>query len=258
MNSDIFTTTCMGYSLFTGNLSLLPALDKVVINTINQYSYCIAEKDVDFKNSLIESDVLLPDGIGIVAASKFLNQQHIAKIAGADLHDYLLRKLEISGGKCFYLGSSDETLRKIKVRLKNDFPSIQVASFSPPYKPQFSQEDNALMLAEVNAFKPDVLFIGMTAPKQEKWAHAHKALLDANIICSIGAVFDFYAGTVKRPGKFWINSNLEWLGRLFNEPRRMWKRYIYYGFVFGYYLLKEKVRSWRPLKTNTNSTLKSI
>lgn len=80
----------------------------------------------------------------------------------------------------------------------------------------------------------------MTAPKQEKWSHAHKDRLHANVICSIGAVFDFYAGTVDRPGKIWIDLGLEWLGRLFKEPKRMWRRYIYYGFVFLYYLIREK------------------
>jgi N-acetylglucosaminyldiphosphoundecaprenol N-acetyl-beta-D-mannosaminyltransferase len=90
--------------------------------------------------------------------------------------------------------------------------------------------------------KPDVLFIGMTAPKQEKWAHAYKAVLDAKVICSIGAVFDFYAGTIERPNKIWINLGLEWLGRLVKEPKRMWRRYLYYGPVFGFYLVREKIR----------------
>lgn len=81
-------------------------------------------------------------------------------------------------------------------------------------------------------FHPKFLFIGMTAPKQEKWAYANKEFLEAPIICSIGAVFDFYAGTVKRPGKAWINWGLEWLVRFAKEPRRMWVRYGYYGPVF--------------------------
>ena len=88
------------------------------------------------------------------------------------------------------------------------------------------------MINAVNAFRPDVLFIGMTAPKQEKWAFANKEMLDAPIICSIGAVFDFYAGTVKRPGKAWIYCGMEWLVRLVKEPKRMWIRYGYYGPVF--------------------------
>jgi N-acetylglucosaminyldiphosphoundecaprenol N-acetyl-beta-D-mannosaminyltransferase len=94
------------------------------------------------------------------------------------------------------------------------------------------------MIAAVNEVKPDVLFVGMTAPKQEKWGHANKKKLDAKTICAIGAVFDFYAGTVERPSQFWINLQLEWFIRLVKEPKRMWRRYLYYGPFFLYLLLK--------------------
>jgi N-acetylglucosaminyldiphosphoundecaprenol N-acetyl-beta-D-mannosaminyltransferase len=191
----------------------------------------------------MESDVLLPDGIGIVLASKFLNGINIKKIAGSDLHDHLLKKLNATYGRCFYLGATEETLAKIKARLAIEYPNIAVDSFSPPFKPDFSEEDTAKMIESVNTFCPDVLFVGMTAPKQEKWSNAFKTSLHVGMICSIGAVFDFYAGTVKRPGKIWIKLGLEWLGRLLKEPKRMWKRYIYYGFIFAYYLVREKSRS---------------
>lgn len=234
----------MGYPIFTGNLDLFSSQGKVLVNTINQYSYCIAEKDVNFKRSLLESDILLPDGIGIVAASKLLKGRKIIKIAGADLHQYLLKQLDKNGGKCFYLGSSEKTLNKIRERLSIDYPAVTVETYSPPFKSEFSDEENDQMVSAVNAFKPDVVFVGMTAPKQEKWAHAHKDLLDTKVICSIGAVFDFYAGTVERPNELWRNLGVEWLGRLIKEPKRMWKRYLYYGPVFGSYILKEKLKQY--------------
>ena len=101
--------------------------------------------------------------------------------------------------------------------------------------------DNQKMIEAVNSIKPDVLFIGMTAPKQEKWAYNNKINVNAGLICSVGAVFDFYAGTKERPSKIWINMGLEWLGRLVKEPHRMWKRYIYYGAIFTFYLSKKKM-----------------
>jgi N-acetylglucosaminyldiphosphoundecaprenol N-acetyl-beta-D-mannosaminyltransferase len=230
----------MGYPVYSGKLDTIPTLQKSMVSTLNQYSYCMAEQDPDFKRSLMESDILLPDGIGIVAATKFLRGKKLTKIAGDDLHKHLLKKLNKEGGRCFYLGSSKDTLKKIEARLAKDFPGIKVSSYSPPFKAKFTEDDNARMLSAVNTFKPDVLFVGMTAPKQEKWAHSHKDQLDVNLICSIGAVFDFYAGTMKRPGKIWIKYGLEWLGRLVKEPKRMWKRYLYYGFVFGFYILQKK------------------
>ncbi|WP_423997311.1 WecB/TagA/CpsF family glycosyltransferase [Maribacter sp. IgM3_T14_3] len=236
-NSEVL---CLGYPIYNSSLDDLPNKSKLLVNTINQYSYCISEKDPIFKEALLNSDVILPDGVGIVFASKWLNGVRVKKIAGADFHEYQLKRLNAISGSCFYLGASNETLGKIETRLKKEYPNVKFGSYSPPYKPSFTEEDNAKMIQEVNSFSPDVLFVGMTAPKQEKWSYAHKGELDAKIICSIGAVFDFYAGSVERPSKIWQNLGLEWLGRLLKEPKRMWRRYIYYGFIFSKHLVKAK------------------
>jgi N-acetylglucosaminyldiphosphoundecaprenol N-acetyl-beta-D-mannosaminyltransferase len=242
MNKSISSVFLQDYSIYSGNLSELVFENKILINTINQYSYCIAEQDPEFKVALQQSDILLPDGMAIVSAVRLLNGTKIKKIAGADIHNHLLEELNRKAGSCFYLGSSENTLQKIVSRLAIDFPNVTVRTFAPPYKPEFSDVENKEMVEAVNAFKPDVLFVGMTAPKQEKWSYQHKERLDAKIICSIGAVFDFYAGTVVRPSPFWINLRLEWLIRLLKEPKRMWKRYLYYGPVFIGYVLREKFK----------------
>ena len=98
------------------------------------------------------------------------------------------------------------------------------------------------MVEAVNNFKPQILFVGMTAPKQEKWVYTHKSQLDAKIICSIGAVFDFYAGTVKRPGKFWIQLGLEWFPRLLREPKRLWRRNFVSTPLFLWDVCLEKIK----------------
>jgi N-acetylglucosaminyldiphosphoundecaprenol N-acetyl-beta-D-mannosaminyltransferase len=242
MKNSIPSVPLMGYDIFSGDLSECKAGGKILVNTINQYSYCIAEQDKEFKKALQQSDVLLPDGMAIVAAVKLLNGTKIKKIAGADIHNHLLEELNKKAGSCFYLGSSENTLQKIVSRLAIDFPNVTVRTFAPPYKPEFSDVENKEMVEAVNAFKPDVLFVGMTAPKQEKWSYQHKERLDAKIICSIGAVFDFYAGTVDRPSSFWINLGMEWFIRLLKEPKRMWKRYLYYGPVFIGYVIREKFK----------------
>lgn len=237
------TCNCLGYDIFSDKLNTLhlDTGEKALINTINQYSYCIAEEDASFKEALTHSDILLPDGVGIVAAAKFLNGSDIKKISGADLHQYMLEDLNRVGGTVFYLGSSNATLAKIQKRINHEFPAIKAHFFSPPYKSEFSDEDNEQMIQHVNEVKPDVLFIGMTAPKQEKWSYLFKEKLDTKYICSIGAVFDFYAGTVKRPGKIWINMGMEWMGRLLQEPKRLYKRYLIYGPVFALKLVQYKM-----------------
>lgn len=249
--SPFKTIKLFDYDVLASDIEFLETGSKSLVNTINQYSYIIAEKDLEFKKALQDADILLPDGIGIVVAAKLLEGKKIKKIAGADLHQYLLKKLEAEGGSCFYLGSSDKTLGAIKKRLNEEFPSIKSGFYSPPYKTQFTEEDNARMLETVNSFKPDVLFVGMTAPKQEKWSAEHKNKLDANVICSIGAVFDFYAGTIERPGKIWIRMGLEWFVRLLKEPKRMSKRYIYYGAPFVLMLIRETIR--RPFRKKADN-----
>lgn len=240
MHETTTTVSLQDYSIYRGDLKDLDFTAKTLITTINQYSYCIAEEDPEFKNALQESDILLPDGMAIVSAVRFQSGTKIKKIAGADIHLHLLNDLNKKEGSCFYLGSSERTLLKIKERLALEFPNITVGFYSPPFKPHFSKMDNKEMIDVINAFAPDVLFVGMTAPKQEKWAFEHKKQLQTKVICAIGAVFDFYAGTVERPSSFWINLRLEWFIRLLKEPKRMWKRYLYYGPVFIKYILLSK------------------
>lgn len=241
------------YKLYDGILSDLPGLSKTVINTINQYSFCIAEEDAEFKKALQESEILLPDGEGIVMAERILSGKKIKKISGTDLHLHFLSSLNKKKGRCFYLGSSPDTLGKIKEKLAKEYPDISAGFYSPPFKTSFSEEDNLKMIEEINRFKPDVLFIGLTAPKQEKWSIEHKKAINVNVICSIGAVFDFYAGTVKRPGKLWIDMKLEWLGRFVREPKRMWRRYFYFGPIYVYLIMKRKFSPSQPPSLPTPS-----
>jgi len=214
----------MNYEVFVDELENIDLETKKVINTINPHSYVTAKSDKDFQEALCDSDILIPDGSGIVLAAKYIYAKTIKKIAGADLHQFLLKKIDERNGKVFYMGASQNTLYKIEERLKKEYPNISVASYSPPFKPQFSAEEDAVIISKINTFEPDILFVGMTAPKQEKWLHQHKSKLNFKVASSIGAVFDFYAGTVERPSQFWIDIHLEWLPRLLKEPKRLWRR----------------------------------
>jgi len=214
----------MGYNIFTDQLEAIDLKKKKIINTINPHSYITAKSDLVFRKALHDSDILIPDGSGIVLAAKQINNQSIEKIAGADLHQFLLSKMNEKSGKVFYMGASQNTLNKIEERVHKEYPNIIVESYSPPFKEKFSQEDNEIIINKINNFNPEVLFIGMTAPKQEKWLYEHKDKLNFKIASSIGAVFDFYAGTIERPSEFWINLHLEWLPRLLKEPKRLWRR----------------------------------
>lgn len=232
----------LGYTI-TPTFPEFPVNSKTIVNTINPHSYCVAQKDDLFREALHSSDFLLPDGIGIVLAAKLLRKKNIEKIAGYDLFLNLMKKLEKNKGTVFFLGAAPETLLKIEEKVQFEFPNVKVFSFSPPYKSKFSLKDNDKMFGEINKIKPDVLFVGMTAPKQEKWVYQNKNKIDARIIASIGAVFDFYAGTVKRPSQFWIKLGLEWLPRFLKEPKRLAERNLISTPKFIFEVFKAKLIS---------------
>lgn len=227
-----------------GHRSELDALPKgkLLINTINAHSYNTAQKDMAFAEALLNGDALIPDGASIVLAFKLLRHRKIERIAGWDLFLHEMKKLNREGGVCFFLGSNEDTLRKIKVKAVRLYPNIRVETYSPPYKAEFSEEDNRQMIEAVNHVKPDLLWVGMTAPKQEKWVYAHLKELDVNgPIGTIGAVFDFFAENIQRAPLWWQEHGLEWLYRLMKKPKRMWRRYVIGNALFLGYLLKEKI-----------------
>jgi N-acetylglucosaminyldiphosphoundecaprenol N-acetyl-beta-D-mannosaminyltransferase len=232
------------YELFNGDLNTLPDR-KLLITTLNAHSYNMSGEDDKFAGSLAKSDVLIPDGVSVVWAVRWLTGKKLHKIAGADLFFHEMKRLNASKGSCFFLGSSEKTLKMITDRAAGEYPDVRLESYSPPYKPEFTKDENDKMIHEVNSFRPDVLFVGMTAPKQEKWAYEHLGALDCGHICCIGAVFDFYAGTVNRAPGWMISLGLEWLYRLVKEPSRMWRRYLIGNTKFVWQVIREKFTAVR-------------
>lgn len=215
---------------------------KLLINTVNAHSFNTAKKDQPFADALTNGDVLIPDGVSIVKACKWIEakSQPKERIAGWDLFFFEMSKLEKKGGTVMFMGSSQKVLDLIVKRAAVDYPHLKVVTYSPPYKPEFSDEDNKAIIDAINAANPDLLWIGMTAPKQEKWTYSHWNEL--NIHChvgTIGAVFDFFAGTVERAPIWWQKHGLEWLYRLMKEPKRMWRRYIIGNSLFLWNMVKE-------------------
>ena len=229
-------------------LSAVPR-GKVLINTINAHSYNVAQKDERFAEALRNGDCLIPDGASIVKACQWLKAKSRPKerIAGWDLFVAEMERLNAIGGKCFFMGSSEKVLTLIRERAAKDYPNIMVETYSPPYKPEFTEEDNRAIISAINAVNPDLLWIGMTAPKQEKWTYGHWQELDIHChVGTIGAVFDFYAGTVKRAPLWMQDHSLEWLYRLIKEPKRMWRRYLTGNFLFVWNIMKERYGKKEP------------
>lgn len=208
---------------------------KLLINTINAHSFNTAKKDQLFAEALIKGDYLIPDGASIVKACRWIKAKSRPKerIAGWDLFEFEMGRLNENQNenenkkRVMFMGSSEKVLELIRKKAAEVYPNIEVVTYSPPYKPEFSDEDNRAIVEAINEANPDLLWIGMTAPKQEKWTYSHWNEL--NIHChvgTIGAVFDFFAGTYKRAPQWWQDHSLEWLYRLIKEPKRMWRRYV--------------------------------
>ena len=260
-------------------LATLPE-GKLLINTINAHSFNTAKKDKLFAEALTNGDALIPDGVSIVKACRWIKakSQPKERIAGWDLFEFEMNKLE-QLGICneefgvdnsslnnsqsastdnsklttqnskfrerpltvMFMGSSQKVLELIVKRTAEVYPHLKVVTYSPPYKPEFSDEDNKAIIEAINAADPDLLWIGMTAPKQEKWTYSHWEELTIHChVGTIGAVFDFFAGTVERAPMWWQRNGLEWLYRLLKEPKRMWRRYIIGNALFLWNMLKEK------------------
>lgn len=193
---------------------------------LNPHAVEIAASDQSFHNSLTCADFLTADGIGVVYASRLLGGRLKGRITGMDVFLGVSNAMNARGaGSVFFLGSTEETLEKIRAEMSSRFPAVQIAgTYSPPFRPEFSAQDNEEMIRVVNAAAPDVLWVGLTAPKQEKWIHAHRERLRVNFAGPIGAAFDFFVGNIRRVSPYWQDLGFEWLPRLIQEPRRLWRR----------------------------------
>ena len=201
---------------------------------LNPHSYVVAMESSDFQEALKSAHWLVPDGAGIVLASRILGGDIRQRVTGPDIFQGVQNRLQTLGTySVFFLGSSEEILEAICDRMSKDWPDIQIAgTFSPPFKAEFSDEDTAMMLEKINAARPDVLWVGMTAPKQEVWIHRVLPKLDVRFAAAVGAVFDYYTGNVKRPHPLFRRLGVEWLPRLLQEPRRLWRRTLISAPIF--------------------------
>lgn len=192
----------------------------------NPHSLEVARREPLFTRALREADFVVPDGIGIVLASRLLGGAIRQRITGMDLFLAINARLEAEGGRrSYFLGSTPQNLASIRGRMARDYPRVEVVGCAAPsFAPFISQQESREMIHAINAARPDVLWVGLTAPKQETWVHAHRAGLDARLIGPVGAVFDFFTGNVPRSPPWFLNHGLEWLPRLLRQPGRLWRR----------------------------------
>ncbi|MDC1278275.1 WecB/TagA/CpsF family glycosyltransferase [Pelagibacteraceae bacterium] len=226
-------------------------LETKYLSTINTNSFLVLENDLNFNKALAKSNWIIPDGIGAVLACKLLGLKITERISGSDLFNSLNYNINKKKSYAyFFFGSTEKTLKLIKKKMKLQYPNIKISGyFSPPFKENFNKKETNKMIKYINNKKADVLWVGLTQPKQEKWVYENYSKLNVKFIGSIGAVFDFYAKQVKRAPKFLQILGLEWLYRLLQDPKRLWKRYFYSNFNFFLkivpYLLYLRIKNFK-------------
>jgi N-acetylglucosaminyldiphosphoundecaprenol N-acetyl-beta-D-mannosaminyltransferase len=191
----------------------------------NPHSLVVAQRDPSFQSALTQANLVVADGVGVSFMARLVGVEIGPRITGTDYFQAVLMALQQHGrGRVYFFGSSQRVLDLIAQRFANDFPALTLCGiYSPPFG-SWSEDENCRMVQVINDAKPDVLWVGMTAPKQEKWVEENRHNLTVPVIGSIGAVFDFYAGTYTRAPQWICDIGLEWAYRFILEPRRMWQR----------------------------------
>jgi len=214
------------FEIFTGVIDddFFQDKNQCIVNTINPHSFIVSLGDPEFHKALKSSDVLLPDGSGILFASYIINGRKIDKITGPSALDAALYYCNKKHSKVYFLGANDKTLLAITQKISKKYNNIEVKTYSPPFSDKFSETKNREILDNIKEFNPDLLCVGMTAPKQEKWVYINKSSLPDCCIMSIGAAFDWFSGMKKQPSKISSKFHLAWLERFVREPIRMMPR----------------------------------
>ena len=197
----------------------------------NVHVVVTASKVPSFSQVVASADIAAPDGAPVAWMLRQLGAIGQMRVTGPDLTWALLARCEIEALPVYFFGSSRETLAKLANRISSAFPALVVAGFeAPPFRPMTEQEDTEAV-DRINGSGAGLVFVGLGCPKQEHWMHAHRGQINA-VMLGVGAAFDFHAGTISRAPAWMREYGLEWLHRLWSEPRRLWKRYLVTNTLF--------------------------
>jgi N-acetylglucosaminyldiphosphoundecaprenol N-acetyl-beta-D-mannosaminyltransferase len=201
------------------------------------HALMVAQDDPEMLAALRGATMVVPDGMPLVWAANLLGESLEDRVYGPELMRRYSERCAERGHRVWLYGGRDQgTLVQLALSLRRSHPGIRiVGGYSPPFRPLGDQEENALV-DWINQARPDVLWVGIGVPKQEKWMARMRERLDAAVLVGVGAAFDFHAGLVPQAPGWMQSAGLEWVFRLSQEPRRLWRRYLRYNprFVVGF------------------------
>ena len=212
------------------------------------HAVMVAQRDPEMRRALVRSALTVPDGMPLVWAANLLGEDLPNRVYGPELMSRYSDRCAEQGHRVWLYGGRDQgSLVQLALSLRQKHPGIQiVGGYSPPFRDLTEEEETALA-GQINAQKPDVLWVGIGVPKQEKWMARMRERLDVPVMCAVGAAFDFHAGRISQAPGWMQERGLEWTYRIAQEPRRLLPRYLYYNprflAAFTRQLLRERRQS---------------
>lgn len=202
----------------------------VCVCTVHGVMEC--QRDPALRRIFNASGLTTPDGMPLVWLSHLQGFRHVSRVYGPDLMLALSARSPARGYRHFLYGGAGGVAEQLAARLRARFPGLQiVGTYTPPFRPLTAAEDEQVVNL-INAAAPDIVWVGLSTPKQDRWMAAHVGRLRAPALIGVGAAFDFHAGRKKQAPRWMMNAGLEWLFRLSQEPRRLWYRYLVYNPLF--------------------------
>ncbi|MBN1511121.1 MAG: WecB/TagA/CpsF family glycosyltransferase [Phycisphaerae bacterium] len=232
---------------------VLAAVDQAIrrreqlrIGVVNVAKLVNMGRDPELAESVLTSDLVVADGMGVVWASRILRASLPERVPGIDLMMRMLEQGAGRGYRVYCLGATPEVVSTVVERIGQQFPGVVVAGSHHGY---FKDEEEARVASEIRSASADILFVAMTSPKKERFLARWGDEMNVPVCHGVGGSFDVLAGKVKRAPALWQRLGLEWLYRVVQEPRRMWRRYLVTNTVFGWMVLRALLgprRSGKP------------
>jgi N-acetylglucosaminyldiphosphoundecaprenol N-acetyl-beta-D-mannosaminyltransferase len=211
------------------------------IAVTDMHSLMQAQHAESFKKILLDADLVVPDGFPLVWLGRRKGLALRRRVYGPELMERFCEESTGQGYRHFFYGGAQGVAEGLSIRLAARFPGLQIAgAYCPPFRPLTQQEDEEVVSA-INSVRADVVWVGLGAPKQERWMSEHRGRLKAHVLVGVGAAFDFHTGRIAQAPLWMREHGLEWLCRLSREPGRLWRRYLIYGTQFVALVLLESL-----------------
>ena len=214
------------------------------------HAVMVSQHDPEMRRAVTGSALTVPDGMPLVWAANLLGEDLRNRVYGPELMDRYCGRCAERGHRVWLYGGRDQgSLMQLALNLRRRHPGIEiVGGYSPPFRPLSGEEEDAIV-DQINEAKPDVVWVGIGVPKQEKWMAHMRPRLEAPVLCGVGAAFDFHAGRISQAPSWMQERGLEWIYRIAQEPRRLLPRYLYYNPAFMLAFARQLLRQRGPLSS---------